>query len=65
LVFSDSGGACVADSAAWSAVLSWVGAAPGKSQFAKDHAQWSAFGGKAKPMAEATKRMAQLPVSKL
>ena len=53
----------VCDSAAWRAVRSWLQTPAGKSRFAKDRSQWSAYNGKAKPLVEAQRRMAKLPGS--
>jgi hypothetical protein len=53
----------VCESAAWQAVRAWLGTPTGRVRFHKDRAQWCAFTGKARPMVEAQKRMAQLPGS--
>ena len=54
---------CVASSAAWAAVQSWLATSGGKTRFCRDHAQWSAFHGRSKVLAPAQKRMAALPGS--
>jgi serine/threonine protein kinase len=54
-------GGSVKASPAWHAVERWLFSSPGRSRFGRDHAHWSAFHGRAKPVAEAQRRMAQLP----
>jgi serine/threonine protein kinase len=46
---------------AWQAIERWLSSPSGRSRFNKEHAQWSAFHGRAKPIAEAQRRMALLP----
>lgn len=56
-----SGGGTIGASPAWEAVERWLSSSSGRSRFGRDHAQWSAFHGRARPVAEAQRRMAQLP----
>lgn len=51
----------VSASAASAAIRRWLSSAGGKARFVKDHAQWSVFHGRAKPLLEGQRRMAQLP----
>jgi len=53
----------VCQSEAWRAVRGWLSTKAGKAAFAKDRAQWSAFDGRNKALAEAQRRMAKLPGS--
>ena len=54
---------CVANSAEWAAVQSWLATGGGRTRFGRDHAQWSAFHGRNKAVAAAQRRMAALPGS--
>lgn len=51
----------VGRSSAWAAVRSWLSTAAGARTYARDASQWSAYSGRNKALAEAQRRMRQLP----